>query len=192
MTIRTKTSHRLIRRTVVLAALSLATFAWGGTGRAAASSQLRDGDGAVIASGLAAENHPLDEATVRKLVAIMRAWQPERRPSAKNEDPNDLLSAMERRTQNRFIAMVQRDLAVRNSTATIDATAPLKAAIVGHGLSSREFAVALLAFEVARQNDDLRTYLKATGGTPAELPPVLQRNIEIIRRVGPREALPSW
>src|SRR5687768_4108249 len=90
------TTHRVIRRTAALAALSLATFACGGSGDAAASSQRRSDD-AVIASGMAAERRPLDEATVRKVVAIMRAWQPERRPPTKSENPEDVLSAMEHR-----------------------------------------------------------------------------------------------
>jgi hypothetical protein len=191
MAFRTHTiTHRFIRRTAALAALSLATFACGGTKDAAASSQRR-GDHAVIASGIAAEYRPLDEATVRKIVAIMRAWQPERVPPPSGDKAKDLLSAMDHRIQNRFTAVVQRELAERNSTATIDGTAPLKAAIVREGLSSREFVLALLAFLVARQNDDLNAYLKLTGGKPAELSAALQRNIEIIRSIGPKEELPS-
>jgi len=184
-------THRFIRRTAALAALSLATFACGGTGDAAASSQRRSSD-AVLASGSAAENRPLDEATVRKVVAVMRAWKPAPLPPPRGEDAKSFTSLLEYRIWNGFTAVVQRELADQNSTATIDGTALLKAAIVRQGLSSREFVLALLAFQAARINDDLHASLKATGAAAPPLREVLQRNIEVIRRVGPKEELPSW
>lgn len=185
------TTSRRIRHTAALATLSLATLACGGTGDAAASSQRRSSD-AVRASGFAAENHPLDEATVRKVVAVMRAWSPPALAPPKGEDARSVPRVLEYGIRNSFTAVVQRELADRNSTATIDGTPPLKAAIAGQGLSSREFVMALLAFQAARINDDLNASLTAIGAEPAQLPAILKRNIEVIRSAGPKEELPSW
>ena len=102
-----------------------------------------------------------------------------------------MFSVIEYDIRNRFSFVVQQELADRNSTATIDSTAPLKAAIVSQGLSSREFVLALLAFQAARLNDGVSTSLKALGGKAPELTPILKQNIEVIRRVGPTEDLTS-
>ena len=192
MAFRTHTiTHRVIRRTAALAALSLATFACGGTRASAASPQQHKSTDAVRALGSAAERHPLDEATVRKVVAIMRAWKPAPPPPPRGEDAKDMFSVIEYDMRNRFSFVVQQELADRNSTATIDGTAPLKAAIVSQGLSSREFVLALLAFQAARFNDGVSTSLKGLGGQAPELPPILKQNIEVIRRVGPTNDLTS-
>ena len=172
-------------RTRTIAVLTLAALACGGTGAAAASPQ-REASKAVWAMGRAAEQHPLDEATARKVVTIMRAWKPAPLPKPKGQDAENVLSIMEYGIWNSFTAVVQRELADQNSTATIDGTPALKAAITSQGMSSREFVLALLAYQAARLADDLMSTI------PHEPTAVVKRNIEVLRRIGPKKELPSW
>ena len=177
--------HLPFRRAAGFAALALATLACTGAGGAAAPSQERSSD-AVLASGRAAEERPLDEATVRRVVAVMRAWTPPPLPPPKGKEGENVIRVLDYGIRNGFTAVVQRELADHNSTATIDGTPPLKAAIVAQGMSSREFVEALLAFQAARINGDLAESLRF------ELTGVLKRNVEVIRRVGSKKELPSW
>src|SRR5688572_10690953 len=145
------TTHLPFRRTAGLALLSVATLACGGGSSDAQGSTAQSGGRAPVHKvHFDAHRHQLDEASARKVVAVMRAWTPPE-PELPNEleASGDIVGAMKYALERAFTTVAHRELTEQNSTATIDGTPLLKAAIVGQGLTSREFAKALLALQVA-------------------------------------------
>jgi hypothetical protein len=186
MTRRLSPTHRT-PRIAALAALSLATIAGA---NAEARGQAPRTDAAArpgtSAPRFSPEYHPLDAATVRKVVAVMRAWTPPPPPKPTGADAESLPRIMEFRMRHMFISVVARELSEQDSTATIDATPPLRAALVREGLSSREFAKGMLAFKAAQFANDINPLVPHTPTA------VVQQNIAVIRGVGASHALPSW
>jgi hypothetical protein len=160
----------------------------------------RTGDGR--GSAYDPKEYPLDEARVRKLAAIMRAWDP-KGPEPTSDDPNvfvDKMSWMRKGVE--FENKVVAELTERSSTATIERVPELKAAIAREGLSTREFAEAYLAYKTAEGEllvAGLEQLAGAVAGTTASKQPeprysaVFKDNIELIRRMDKEGALPrSW
>lgn len=146
--------------------------------------------------------YALDEARVRKLGAVMRAWDP-KGPEPKSDDPNvfvDKMSWMRKGVE--FDNKVVLDLTGRNSTATIESVPELKAAIAREGLSTREFAEAYLAYKTAEGEllvAGLSQLAGAVAGTSTSQQPepkysrVFKDNIELLRRMDKEGTLPpSW
>ncbi len=195
-------THRLICGTAAVAALSLATVACSSAEGEAQAARTRGGAvPRVNQSGYSAEFYPLDEDTVRKVVAVMRAWTPPE-PTSKSfhekiegpdqlsaEEAGSILAARWDAIEKTFLPVVRRDL-MADSTATIDGTPALKAAIASQGLSSRRFAEAMLAYHATLANIDVGDLLNAEFGKSE----VLVKNRALIRRMRASEGgeLPSW
>jgi hypothetical protein len=182
-----------IRRIATLAALSLATVACGsGAMEARASAGQSNGRTAASRPRFSADNYPLDEATVRKVAAVMRAWTPPELPP-RRVDPENVMKGMQEALESTFTVVVSKDLMEKDSTATIDRTAPLTAAIASQGLSSRKFAEALMAVQAASVAIDLGDFLAANGGgKPAWEPSdIAKANIALIRKARADGALPT-
>lgn len=149
------------------------------------------------------KTYALDEAGVRKLAAVMRAWDP-KGPEPSSDDPNGYVNTMARMRKGiDFENKVVLDLTERNSTATIESVPELKAAIAREGLSPREFAEMYLAYKTAEGHlmvTGLSQLAGAVAGTstptPTEAEPkpsgVFAANIELIQRMDKDEELPSW
>jgi hypothetical protein len=146
--------------------------------------------------------YALDEAKVRKLAAVMRAWDP-KGPEPKSDDPNVFVDKMGwMRKGVEFDNKVVLDLTARNSTATLESVPELKAAIAREGLSTREFAEAYLAYKTAEGEllvAGLGQLAGAVAGTSAAQQPepkytgVFKDNIELVLRMDKEGTLPrSW
>jgi len=150
-------------------------------------------------SGYSPLKYPLDEAKVRKVAAVMREWDPAG-PPPESEDPNELAAYWSRmRAGVDLQNTIGRELLNENSTATIDNNLELMAAIRRQGLSSREFAEAMLAYTNAMGALDVEALEEFYGdesGRPSELQKmmtgVFKDNVELIRRMSEEEDLPSW
>jgi hypothetical protein len=93
--------------------------------------------------------YALDEVKVRKIAAVMRAWDP-KGPEPTSDDPNvfvDRMSWMRKGVE--FENKVVAELTERNSTATLESVPELRAAVAREGLSPRQFAEAYLAYRTA-------------------------------------------
>ena len=150
-------------------------------------------------SGYSPLTYPLDEAKVRKVAAVMREWDPTG-PPPESEDPNELAAYWSKmRAGVDLQNTIGRELLYESSTATIDNNPELKAAIRRQGLSSREFAEAMLAYTNAMGALDVEALGEIYGdasGPPPELQKmmtgVFKDNVELIRRMSEEEDLPSW
>lgn len=146
------------------------------------------------------KTYPLDEAGVRKLAAVMRAWDP-KGPEPSSDDPNGYVNTMARMRKGiDFENKVVLDLTERNSTATIESVPELRAAIAREGLSPREFAEMYLAYKTAEGHlmvTGLSQLAGAVAGTstPTQTEPkpsgVFAANIALIQRMDKEEELPS-
>jgi len=140
--------------------------------------------------------YKLDEATVRKVAAVMRAWDP-KGPPPKSEDPKELAAYWGKMSAGSDLTnKIGKELIYENSTATVDSTPELKAAIEKQGMSSREFVEAALAYTNALGMLDVEGLEKIYGkqeGKPAFTPTgVFKENVELVRRMNKEEELPSW
>jgi hypothetical protein len=179
-----------LRRVAALAALSVATLACGGPMAASAPAGQAEGRAAPSRPRYSAEHYPLDEATVRKVGAVIRAWTPPE-PELPKRRAEGVVDAMQMAIESTFTTHVAKDLKA-DSTATIDATPPLKAAIVQQGLSSRTFAEALLAVQAASFAIGMEHALQGAAPDPAlETPPTLKANVELVRRMRAEGVLPA-
>jgi hypothetical protein len=147
-------------------------------------------------SGYSPLSYPLDETKVRRVAAIMREWDP-KGPPPKSEDPNELAAYWAKLSAGGdFSNKIGKELIYENSTATVDSTAALKAAIEKQGMSSRDFVEALLAYTNAMGALDVEGLEKVYGkqeGKPAFTPTgVFKENVELVRRMNKQEDLPSW
>src|SRR5688572_18300025 len=184
-------TDRVIRRTAALAALSLATLACSPVDGDAQATRLKGIDVPVVnRAGYSPGRYPLDEATVRKVVAVMRAWTPPRPERRKAKEGESFFAAAEEALLRSFPTIVVRELMIENSTATIDGTATLKAAIASQGLSSRTFAEALCAYKEASVTMAVADISHAQVGKDGYTPgPVLTKNMDLIRRMQTSEGL---
>jgi hypothetical protein len=185
------TTVLLLGRIATLAMLSITALACGGP---AAASTPADHDvpgrAAVRRARYSPEQYPLDDATVRKVAAVIRAWTPPAPDVPKKTDPGDVVGAMQDAMEQTFTARIARDLQA-GSTATIDATPALEAEIVRQGLSSRTFAEALLAVQAARWGLDFEAALpEATrdADAPGE---TAKANRALVRKVRAEGLLPK-
>jgi hypothetical protein len=147
------------------------------------------------------KTYALDEARVRKLAAVMRAWDP-KGPEPKSDDPNVFVDKMGwMRKGVEFENKVVIDLTERNSTATLESVPELKAAIAREGLSTREFAEAYLAYKTAEGEllvAGLSQLARGVAGTSAAQQPepkysgVFKDNIELVGRMDKEGTLPRW
>jgi hypothetical protein len=141
-------------------------------------------------------SYPLDDAKVRKVAAVMRAWDP-KGPPPKSEDPKELAAYWGKLSAGSdFTNKIGKELIYENSTATVDSTPELKAAIEKQEMSSREFVEAALAYTNALGALDVEGLEKFYGkqdGKPAFTPTgVFKENVELVRRMNKEEELPSW
>ena len=150
------------------------------------------------------KTYALDEAAVRKLAAVMRAWDP-KGPEPKNQDPTVYVDPMARIKKGvEFENKVVGELMSQNSTATIESVPELKAAIAREGLSPREFASMFVAYKSAEGQlmvTGLTQLAGAVSGTPPPAAPqpapksseIFERNLELLRRMDKEGTLPpSW
>jgi hypothetical protein len=167
-----------------LAAAAVATIACStAQGQAQAPRSAGAAAATITRSGYSAHDHALDEATIDKVLAVMRAWTPPDPPKPTGT-PAEVFDAVMKQAVETSLQTGLYDELARNSTATIDATPALKAAIVGQGLSSREFAEALFAFQVTVLAVDLGDMGKWMGVKDGYKPgPVMTRNMDLVRRM---------
>ena len=149
------------------------------------------------------KTYALDEGKVRKVAAVMRAWDP-KGPEPSRDDPNAYVDTMARmRKAIDFENKVVVELTEHSSTATIESVPELKAAIAREGLSPREFAEMYLAYKTAEGHlmvTGLGQLAGAVAGTSGPTPPqaepkpsgVFAANVELIQRMDKEEELPSW
>jgi hypothetical protein len=184
-------TSRPIRRLAALAAVSLATVACGSgatEARVAGQATVRT---ATTTKRFSADYHPLDEATVRKVAAVMRAWTPPEPPPPRSDDPANFTRNMKEAFESTFTVVVSKELIEKDSTATIDRTLPLKAAIVSQGLSSRTFAESLMAIQAASLAIDLGDFFKSMGNPAPEPSGIRKANMDLVRKVRAEGALPT-
>jgi hypothetical protein len=193
----------LVRGLCTCAALTLLTASCGGDVEGT-TSQAADRSPAARGQAFDPKTYALDEARVRKLAAVMSAWDP-RGPEPTNQDPNVYVSPMARAMKGvEFENKVVKDLMSRNSTATIEGVPELKAAIAREGLSTREFAELFLSYKAAEGQlmvAGLSQLAGAVSGTPPpnapqpapKSPGVFEGNLELLRRMDKEGTLPpSW
>lgn len=150
------------------------------------------------------KTYPLDEARVRKLAVVMRAWDP-KGPEPTSQDPNVYVDPMARMRKGvDFENTIVLELTEQNSTATIESVPELKAAIAREGLTPREFAEMYLAYKTAEGQlmvTGLSQLAGAVSGTaPSNAPrpgpdssAVFESNLELLRRMDKEGTLPpSW
>lgn len=148
--------------------------------------------------------YPLDEAGVRKLAAVMRAWDP-KGPEPGTQDPNVYVDPMARMRKGvDFENTIVAELTEHDSTATIESVPELKAAIAREGLSPRQFAEMYLAYKTAEGQlmvTGLSQLAGAVSGTASPNAPqpapessgVFEKNLELLRRMDKEGTLPpSW
>ena len=144
---------------------------------------------------------PLDEAGVRKLAAVMRAWDP-KGPEPKTQDPNVYVDPMARIKKGiAFENKVVGEFMSQNSTATIESVPELKAAIAREGLSPREFATLFVAYKSAEGQLMVTGLTQLAGAVSGTAPPkapqpapnssgVFENNLELLRRMDKERTLP--
>ena len=149
------------------------------------------------------KTYPLDEAKVRKMAAVMSAWDP-KGPEPASDDPNvyvDRMGWMKKGID--FENKVVRELG-QNSTATIESVPELKAAIAREGLSPREFAEIYMAYKTVEGElmvaglEQLAGAVAGTSTSKARPPEpqssgVLEANKALIVRMDKEKTLPdTW
>lgn len=181
------------RRTAGLAVLSLATLACGWPSDALGSTAQAPRKTGIQKVHFDPSSHLVDEPTARKVVAVMRAWTPPLpKPSKQHRDDLNLVGGMQDMLERAFTTVAYRELAEQNSTATIDGTPALTAAIAGQGLSSRDFAKALIALQMAKLEMETREMVVATGAkVNYELRGTLKANADLVRRLKTEGGFPS-
>ena len=201
--IRSLAAARLLLRCVCgLALLTISTTACRGDaqgGRPHATTAASDARGRFDP-----KTYPLDEAGVRKLAAVMRAWDP-KGPEPTSQDPNVYVDPMARMRKGvDFENKVVRELTEHNSTATIESVPELKAAIAREGLSPREFAEMYLAYKTAEGQLMVTGLSQLAGAVSGTAPPnapqaapkvsgVFENNLALLRRMDKDGTLPpSW
>lgn len=139
----------------------------------------------------------LDEAKVRKMGAVMSAWDP-KGPKPTSDDPN-VMGWMRKGID--FENTVVREFG-QNSTATIESVPELKAAIAREGLTPREFAEIYMAYKTAEGQLLVAGFEQLAGavaGTAApKTPPpgpqasgVFKDNIDLLIRMDKEGTLPD-
>ena len=193
MVLTSLTTHFPFRRTAGLALVSLATLACSSGTSDAQGPTPRSERRAPIKTYFDPQAHALDEATARKVIAVMRAWTPPEPKAPKElQESGDIVGAMKYVLENAFTMVAARELTEQNSTATIDGSPLLVAAVHGQGLSSREFAKALITFQIATLDIGLRDMAAANGIThPRELVGVHKANTDLVRKLTAEGAIPS-
>ena len=147
------------------------------------------------------KTYPLDEAKLRKMGAVMRAWDP-KGPEPTSEDPTVYVDRMAwMRKGIDFENKVVTEFG-QNSTATLESVPELRAAMAREGLSPREFATIYLAYKTA-EGELLVTGLEQLSGaiagkSAADSPPpaprtlgALKENVELLRRMDKEGTLPE-
>jgi hypothetical protein len=187
------TTRPPLRRTAALAVLTLATLACGRPDEALGSAAQSTAKAGVKKAAFDPHTNPLDEATARKVVAVMRAWTPPvPEPSAKATADGNFTAGMKDVLERAFTNVVYVELVEKDSTATIDATPALRVAVVGQGMSSREFAKGMLTLQMAILAEGFAEMARANGGTYAYKPGVNQAAvIQIVRKLKAEGAIPS-
>lgn len=150
------------------------------------------------------KTYPLDEAAVRKLGAVMRAWDP-KGPEPATQDPNVYVDPMARMRKGvEFENKLVTELTEHNSTATIESVPELKAAIAREGLSPRQFAELFIAYKTAEGQLMVSGLSQLAGAVSGTAPPkatqpaptssgVFEKNLELLRRMDKEGTLPpSW
>lgn len=150
------------------------------------------------------KTYALDEAKVRKMGAVMRAWDP-KGPEPTSEDATAYVDRMGwMRKGIEFENKVVTELLSHNSTATLESVPELRAAMAREGLSPREFAEVYLAYKTVEGELMVAGLEQLAGGVagtsaPNAGPPeqtatgVLKDNIELITRMDKEGTLPdSW
>ena len=150
------------------------------------------------------KTYALDEAKLRKMGAVMRAWDP-KGPEPTSENPAvyvDRMSWMKKGIE--FENKVVTELMGQNSTATLESVPELRAAMAREGLSPREFAAVYVAYKTAEGElmvAGLEQLSGAVAGTAAPDSPrpkprpsgVLEGNLELLRRMDKEGTLPeAW
>jgi hypothetical protein len=195
------TARLLLRCLCGLAALTLPTAACGGDAQGGSAPASR----AANAGGrFDPKAYPLDEPKVRKLAAVMGAWDP-KGPEPTTQDPNVHVDPMARMRKGvEFENKIVAELTNQNSTATIESVPELKAAIAREGMSPREFAEMYVAYKTAEGQlmvTGLSQLAGAVSGTaprkaPAATPKasgVFEDNLELLSRMDKEGTLPpSW
>lgn len=170
---------------------------------AACSGDARGGSGQTSSAAANArgkfdpKTYALDEAKVRKMGAVMSAWDP-KGPKPTSDDPN-VMGWMMKGVD--FENTVGRELG-QNSTATIESVPELKAAIAREGLTPREFAEIYMAYKTAEGHlmvAGLEQLSGAIAGTAApKTPPpgpqasgVFKDNIDLLIRMDKEGTLPD-
>jgi hypothetical protein len=150
------------------------------------------------------KTYALDEAKLRKMGAVMRAWDP-KGPEPTSEDPAVYVDRMNWiRKGIEFENKVVTELMGQNSTATLESVPELRGAMAREGLSPREFAAVYVAYKTAEGElmvAGLEQLSGAVAGTSASDSPqpeprtsgVLKGNLELLRRMDKDGTLPeSW
>jgi hypothetical protein len=188
------TNQSSLRRSAGLALLLLATLACGGgtsDAQEATTARARRSAGAKVPMDPHA--YLLNEAEARQVVAVMRAWTPPV-PEVPQEikQSGDIIKVFEYGLEHSFTVVAHRELTEQNSTATIDSVPALQAAIARAGLSSRQFAKALLALQTATMDVGFRDMAALQGAKhPGELFGTAKANAELVRKLTAEGAIPS-
>lgn len=204
MTLRPLTGARLlVHYACALAVLTLLAAACRGDAQGGAP-QATSSPRAAGGGAFDPKTYPLDETRVRKLAAVMRAWDP-KGPEPATQDPNVYVDPMARMRKGvDFENTIVAELTEHNSTATIESVPELTAAIAREGLSPREFAEMYLAYKTAEGHlvvTGLSQLAGAVSGTAPSSPPepaptssgVFENNLELLRRMDKEGTLPpSW
>jgi hypothetical protein len=200
MTRRSLVARGFLRCMCGLALLTLLTAACRGETQGSPQATVRSGD--ARRSAYDPKAYPLDESKVRKMAAIMGAWDP-KGPEPTSQDPNVYVDKMGwMRKGIEFENKVVTELLNQNSTATIDSVPELRAAIAREGFSPREFAETYLAYKTAEGEllvAGLTQLAGAVAGVPApdsrqtepKASGVFKDNIELIRRMDKEGTLPT-
>jgi hypothetical protein len=192
-----------LRYTCGLAVLTLSTAACRGEARDTGP-QTTSGAGVARGAAFDPKTYPLDEAKLRKMGAVMRAWDP-KGPEPTSEDPTVYVDRMAwMRKGIEFENKVVTELLSQNSTATLESIPELRAAMAREGFSPREFAAVYLAYKTAEGElmvtglEQLSGAIAGTSGSGSPPPAprtsgALKENLELIRRMDKEGTLPeAW
>jgi hypothetical protein len=142
--------------------------------------------------------YKLDEPTVRKVAAVMRAWDPAG-PPARSEDPEELARVWASMgAGSEFSNKVGKEWLDEGTTKHVESVPELTAAIERAGMTPPEFVMAHLAYTNAMAALDIEAAEKFYGDDSSKERPgmkptgVFKDNVELLRRMNKEEELPSW
>jgi hypothetical protein len=182
----------IVGLTLLVLPLACRSEAQGANSQAGASAQKAGG------STYSPLTYRLDEATVRKVAAVMREWDPKGPPPKTDEEAAAYWGKLGAGAD--FGNKVGREFVDKGTTTEVERIPELKAAIARQGLTLREFVQALLAYSNAMGYMDVEGmgFLDAQGradaaaGKPGvKASGVFKENIELLRR-NKQEELPNW